>query len=726
LLQRTFWLATAALAITGAPAVAQPPKPATAPPAKPAGPAVGEVIIQGAPPPVRTSIDRQSYSVTSDLQATTGSISDALRNVPSVEVDVNDNVSLRGDPNVTIMIDGKPSGMFKGEGKGQALQNLPADRIERVEVITNPTAAFDPEGSAGVINLITKKDRKLGYTASVRANVGSMGRRNAGASGSRTEGKFTFSGDLSYRHDSLKQTGRGERATFDAATGGFRRTEQDTTASGSARIVNGRAGVDYDPDAKTRVSAELRGLDVRFENTAFDVFDEISALGVPSRGYDRISTFDQGRKSLEGTLSYRRKVAEDHELYVSVSREQSEEDRMRPSYFYNRLPTVSESYENILFDSRIRETLAKIEYSRPLPGEVKLKVGYNFDADDNDYDNRGVRGPNSEAATPVASLTNLFRFDQQVHAVFATYERPFGKVTALAGLRLEAVRIDIEQVTQTIRAENDYLRLYPSLHLRHELTETQQLRASYSRRIQRPSPLDYNPFRVYLDPQNFREGNPRLRPAETDSFELGYQYRKAGATYLATLYYRSVQDAVNDVTRDIGGGVFLTRRENIGEGRSAGLELVANGRLTPKLTYNVSGNAFWAELDGRGLGFGSTKRDGVTVTGRANVSWQVTDKDFLQVNGFVNGKRLTPQGYAEPFGMLNLGYRHKFNDQVSGVVTVQDVLGSFRDKRVIDTPTLKDVQRYNPRNRGVFVGLTWAFGGRQRDPGFDFGGGPPS
>lgn len=727
MLQRAFWLATAAFAITGSSALAQPaPAQRPAPPARQApATGVGEVIIQGAPPPVRTSIDRQSYSVAGDLQATTGSIGDALRNVPSVEVDVNGNVSLRGDSSVTILIDGKPSGMFKGEGKGLALQNLPADRIDRVEVITNPSAAFDPEGSGGVINLVTKKDRKLGYTASVRANIGSMGRQNGGVSGSRTEGKFTFSGDLSYRHDSLKQEGHGERATFDAAANGFRQTVQDTIASGAANVLNGRIGVDYDPDAKTRVSAELRGLDVDFANTAYDVFDETSALGVPTRGYDRTSTFEQGRKSLEGTLSYRRKEADDHELYVSVSRELNDEDRDRPSSFHNRLPSVSDTYENIVFDGRIRETLGKVEYSRPLPGEAKLKVGYNYDADDNDYDYRGVRGATPDTAVPVASLTNLFKFDQQAHAVFGTYERPFGDVTVLAGLRLEAVMIDLDQVTQNIQAENDYVRLYPSLHLRYELTENQQLRASYARRIQRPMPLDYNPFRVYLDPQNFREGNPDLKPAETDSFEFGYQYRKAGATYLATLYYRDVSDAVNDVTRDIGGGVFLTRRENIGESRSAGLELVANGRLTRRLTYNVSGNAFWAQLDGRGLGFGSATRDAVTVTGRGNLSWEVTKKDFLQVNGFVNGKRLTPQGYAEPFGMLNLGYRHKFNDRISGVVTVQDVLGTFRDKRVIDTPTLKDVQRYKPNNRGIFVGLTWSFGGRQRDPGFDFGGGPP-
>jgi outer membrane receptor protein involved in Fe transport len=359
---------------------------------------------------------------------------------------------------------------------------------------------------------------------------------------------------------------------------------------------------------------------------------------------------------------------------------------------------------------------------------VKLKLGYAYDADDNDYDNKGFRGTGPGDLTPTASLTNLFKFDQQVHAIYGAYERPVGQLTALAGLRVEAVKIDLNNVTQAIQADNDDVSLYPSLHLGYDVGEGQKLTASYSKRIQRPQPQDYNPFRVYQDPQNFRQGNPDLKPAVTDSFELGYQYRKNGRIWLATLYHREVRDAVNDVTRDIGNGVFLTTRANLGESQSTGLELVANGRLPWKVSYNVSGNLLHSQIDGTGLGFGSGKRSAYTASGRASLSWQATDKDFVQLSGFLNSKRLMPQGYGAPAGMLNLGYRHKFSDQLSGVVTVQDLLSTFRDKRVIDTPTLKDVQRYEPKVRGVFVGFTYAFGGgRQRDPGFDFGqggGGP--
>jgi outer membrane receptor protein involved in Fe transport len=728
LFQRTLWLAGTAAAILAGPVLAQPAGAAKAPaaPADKSQPAVGEVIIQGAPPPMRTDIDRNSYSVANDLQATTGSIGDALRNVPSLEVDVQGNVALRGDPNVTILIDGKPSGQFQGENRAQALQNLPADSIERVEVITNPSAAFDPNGSAGVINLISKKTRKPGVNGSVRGNVGSQGRQNAGVSASYREGPLTLSGDANLRHDSIKQRFSRERAITEAS-GRVRESLQNGTQGGRVDVISGRIGVDYDIDAKSRLSGELRINHVDFRDRSYERFDE-TADGVVTRAYDRIGQNDQARTSVTGTLRFRHTFAADHTLDIDVSRELQDGYNTRVYDVFARVPDAPDPFERIRFDARWWKTTGKVEYARPLPDKAKLKLGYSLDADDNDYDNTGVRGASEATATPNAALINFFRFDQQVHAVYGTYERPVGKLSVLAGLRVEAVLIDINSVTQAIKAENDDVSLYPSLHLSYALSEDQKLKASYSKRIQRPNPGEYNPFRIYQDPQNFRAGNPALEPQKTSSFEVGYEYRKGGQIYQSTFYYRDVRDSVNDVVRDLGGGVFLTTRANVGKSRVAGVEFVANGRFTRELTYNVSGNVYWNEIDGRGLGAGGRVRDGWTASGRANLSWQATSRDFLQLNAFLNGERLSPQGSIKPQGGLNLGYRHKFDDRLSGVVTVQDVFSTLKYKGVIDTPTLRDVQIFEPQVRGVFVGLTYTFGGgKARDPGFDFGGGgPPS
>ena len=711
---RTFWPASAALVLVSQPALAQqpPPKPAAAKPAAPADKApatAGEIVVEGAPPPVRTSIDRNSYSVANDLQATTGSISDALRNVPSLEVDVQGNVALRGDTNVTILIDGKPSGQFQGDNRGQALQNLPADSIDRVEVITNPSAAFDPNGSAGIINLVTKKTRKPGLNGSVRANVGAQGRQNAGASGSYRNGKLTLSGDASWRHDSIKQDFSRERQITEAA-GRVRESLQSGTQGGRINTVNLRGGADYDVTDKTRLSVELRYARFDFRDRSYERYDErVGALTTDA--YDRSGRNDQDSEQFAGTVRLHHSFGDDHTLDLDFGRERNGVDALRTFTAQARGPSSATPFEQFGFANVLWKTTAKAEYARPLPSSAKLKLGYSLEADDNEYDNRGARGASPSTAAPDPALINLFRFDRQVHAAYGTYERPIGKLTVLAGLRAEAMLIDIDQVTQAIRAENDDVALYPSLHLSYALTDTQRLKASYSKRIQRPNPFDYNPFRVYQDPQNFRAGNPDLEPQKTDSYELGYEYRKSGAIYQATFYYRDVRDSVNDVVRDMGGGVFLTTRANVGESRTAGVEFVANGRLTRELTYNVSGNAYWTEIDGRGVGFGGRVRDGWTVQGRGNLSWQATPDDFLQLNAFVNGERLSPQGYIKPMGGINLGYRNKFSDRFSAVVTAQDVFSTIKFKSVIDTPTLHDVQVFEPQARGVWIGFTYTFGG---------------
>lgn len=726
-LRKSFLFAAAAtMALAAGPAFAQAPaKPAAAPAKPPAGATVEGVIIQGAPPPVRADIDRKSYSVANDLQATTGSISDALRNIPSVDVDIQGNVSLRGDPNVTIMIDGKPSGLFRGDGKGQALQSLAADQIERVEVITNPSAEFKPDGTGGIINLITKKSHKAGLTGGVKANLGTSNRGNVSGNIAYATKPLTLAADASYRRDAFRQRFTDTRSAFDPTLNGFRSQLDDTASKFHADILTLHGSADYDPDPKTRLGAELRFQAFHFDGVFDETLNRALPSGAPDLAYDRTGGTTQSRRDLEGTVRFNRKLATDRELSGSATVEWQTDHRDRVGLTDFSLPVQPDAFDENLVRNRFWRTEAKVTYATPLPGGAKLKTGYEFDGDDNDYGNSGFRGPSAALRVPDPALLNQFNFTQAIHAAFATYERPFGDLTVLAGLRLEAVRIDLDQRTQGIQGKNDYDRAYPSLHLSYKIDEAQQLTASASRRVQRPQPLDFNPYRQYLDPQNYRMGNPGLKPQQTDSYELGYQYRKNGTILLATAYYRDGKDQVSDVTRDLGNGVFLSTRANIGSFQTAGLELVANGRLPHRLSYNVSSNLYWNQIDAAGLGFGASDRSGYTVSGRAALNWQATPKDFLQVSGFVNGRRLTPQGYSKPFGMLNLGYRHKVDDQLSFVVTVQDAAKTFRDRRVIDTPLLKDEVRARGDFRGVFVGFSYAFGGKSKDSGFDFQAAPP-
>ncbi len=727
--RRVILLATAAI-LAPAAAYAEQAEPAPAPPpaekkAESAEDAteVRGVTVTSQRDGLRVDIDRRSYSVANDLQATTGSISDALRNIPSVEVDVQGNVSLRGDSNVTILIDGKPSALFSGENRGDALQQLPADQIERVEVMTNPSAAYSPEGTAGIINLVTKKTRRATRSATVRANVGTDGRYNGGISGSATRGKATFAGDIGVRHDTREFAVDSERSRYDSVTDQWVDSFLSADAKGEGDSVNARGAVDYDLDDRTRLSAELRGAQFSFRSESEEAF-----LSTPL-AYGRFADSEFTHRNGSGSLRFRRQFeGSEHDLSGDLTFEHFEVEREMEAVIDFAAPVRPSEFEGI--GGRTERDLwrLKLDYNRPVGEAAKLKLGTEIETAESRYDNYGERGPIGGPIVADPALTNLFLYDQDIAAAYVTFQRPFGDaVTAQFGLRAEAVRIDINQVTSGIVEDNDYTGLYPSLHLSWDVAENQQLTASYSRRIQRPGPQDLNPYVVYIDPQNLRSGNPDLDPQITDSFEAGWQHRKGQTYYLATVYYREARDGVTDVVQDLGGGVFLTTRENLARSRSGGLELVANGRLTSTLTYSLNGNLFWNEIDASGLTFGRD-REGTSLRASGSLNWQVTPNDFLQLSGFVRGETITPQGYMEPGGMLNLGYRHKFSDKLSFVLTAQDLFGTLGMEQVIDTPVLRERTEREFNARALYVGLTWTFGAPRRQPerfDFDTSGGPP-
>ncbi len=706
---------------TSAPASAPAPL-ADKPPAT-----VSEVVVNAKAPPVQTGIDRRSYSVSSDLHAQSGSAADALRNIPSVEVDPQGNVSLRGDPNVTILIDGKPSTQFQGDNRGPALQQMPASRIERVEVMTNPSAASGADGSGGVINLVTAHAKGPGRSGSLRASVGSGHRQSVSAGFGLNDGPLSLTGDLGLRHDTQKQETGEDRLRPDALTGGFDATRQDGVVHLEGRSANGRLGLDYDLDPALRLSGETHAVGIRFVLGGLSRFRLSDPSGATTQLFDRALDIRQIRTNAGASAGLRRQLPGDgHQFSLNLSYDASNDDRIRSGRTTALSPIAPDAFDQQRLDYRLSQADLKGDYVRPLAQGAVLKAGFDLQHTDNAYNNRGFLGAAPGALSPNAALTNLFEFRQRLDQAYVTWEQPLGAVSVLAGLRVEDVRIDLNQVTQGRVDHNNYVHAYPSLHLAWKLSDTDTASASYSRRVQRPQPEEFNAFRFLLDPLSYRAGNPALRPQQTQSFEFGYERRAGPSLYLATLYYRQNEDVVSDVVRDLGGGVLLNTRENLATTRNGGLELIANRKLSRTVSLNLSGNLFWNEFDPQPLA-GSPRRSLVTGFGRANLDWQATPTDFVQFNLLFSGRRLSAQGYAAPTGALNLGWRHKLDDRVALVITAQDALGTARDRFVIDTPQLKSVVTRRTDSRILFAGFTWTFGGgRARDPAFEFDRGTPS
>lgn len=713
--------------------LAPQPSASQPPPAKPdraatdkAGTVTGVTVTSQANQ-TQLSIDRRSYDVSRDLQTTTGSIADALRNVPSVDVDLNGKVSLRGDPNVTIMIDGRPSNMFKGPGAGLALQSLPADQIERVEVITNPTAAYSPEGTAGIINLVTKKGRGAGASGSVRANLGTGGRRSAGASASYNSARLTLSGDASWRTDPQHSISDTAFTAIDPSTGAATTTQEHADVRGPLSLWNVRGGADYDVTDATRLSAELRHTDFRFHPQSVTTERVLGPSGAEVGAIDE-GELDLGpdRRDTEGRVGLRHKFAgDDHVLTVDLSRERTREDTDTTESELFEQPVQPKRFRQLGVHNRLIQTELKADYSRPMPAAGKLKTGYDLKVDDNDYLNTATLGTSAADAQPDPGQTNFFRYRRSINAAYATYEQPFGDLTVLAGLRLEDVRLRLNDPTTRFAAGRDELDAYPTLHLAYRLSDVQQLTLSYSHRVQRPDPGDLDPFR-FIQGFSARQGNPDLRNADTHAFEAGWQYKAGGTYYLATAFYRLNEHGFTDVLADIGGGVLLDTPQNLVKSRNAGLELVANGHLGKTLSYNLSGDLYYAQIDaqaGAGTPGFAGKRSALTGGGRASLSWQPTAKDLFQVSGQLTARKLTPQGFIEPMTLIFLGYRHRFDDRLSLVVTAQDPFDIYRFKQVLDTPALTLRSTARGRIQAAFVGLVWSFGAAGKRPhpaDFDF------
>ncbi len=693
---------------------------------------VGGVVIGGGrQSDVRTSIDSTSYSLAEDLQAKTGSLADALRNIPSVDVDPQGNVSLRGDSNVTILIDGRPSGMLSGDGRAQAILSMPADQYARIEVMTNPSAAYSPEGSGGVINLITKPTApKQGQTAtgSLRANIGDNERWNAGISGNYQSNKLTLSGDLSARHDLSQQSGDRVRERLDPLTGAVLATTRQTQAlEGPSDVIFGRFSADYRLTDKLTLTGELRGNLIDNNGEGRDFYETTNTASVVTSRFTREGDFNFSGDNIGVTArGVRRFGGAGHEWTneVRVDRNKGHVSLFAETDFDT--PTAPNLFERT--DNRFLLNVLGLTsgYVRPMPDDGKLRAGYELEYRDVGFNNGTSRGPAKNALVADPFVTNRFDLNQAVHALYATYERPFGKLSAQVGLRLEYADIQLNQVTTGIEADQSYFRAYPTLHVGYQITDAQQIKASYSRRIQRPPPFLLNPFVSYQDPLNLRSGNADLKPQETDSYEVMWQMRAGQTFYQATAYLRDTDQAFTEVQTDVGGGVLLTRPENLGSRRDYGVELVANGPITKTLKYNASLNVFQQEIDAAGLP-GATDRSGTVVTGRASLSWQPTPEDFVQLSGFYQGESLTAQGSRESGGMLNLGYRRKLTDKLAFQLTARDLLDNFGDVTTAETASFTDRNERTFGGRAVFIGLTWTFGAapkREREPTFDFSAPP--
>lgn len=682
----------ATLALSASLAAAQSETPAT-------------VVVAGKRADVINKIDRKVYRADADLQSSTGSAADLLNNIPAVDVDIDGNVSLRGDASVTVLIDGKPSSQMQGAARGGALMGFSAADIEQIEIITSPSAEFKPDGAGGIINIVTKKNRKRGGAGQMLANLGNDGRHNGSFSGSYNTGVLDLSGSMGNRKDWRRRITDNQTGAPGALPTSSHQVQDETNDR-----WYGKGGVKFAPNDKQTIALAL-DYATRTEHRLFA--QDTNPPGAPA--YQRFGHGGGPRTDAGATLSLDQKLSQPGEaLSFYLQRSHSIETNLYDYQAVHASPALQRDFNQQVFD------VSKFAgaYVRPDGEGATLKMGYDVEYNHDAFNNWSATGA-GEPPTVNPAANNHFRYKQAVNAAYTTYSLKLGALEALGGLRFEQVDIHTLQRISGDASAQHYRKLYPTLNLLYTLDDKDVLSFGYSKRVKKSDPEDLNPYINAADPNNLRQGNPALRPQLTDALELGFHREAGGASYNLTAYYRRSRDGDSDVVIPLGNDIVLLTKVNMPASQSGGLEFSAAGKLLAGLSYNVSGNMFYNEINGQAVA-GGANRSNVGFNGKGTLDYQLGARDRVQVGANYRGKRLTPQGYNMPFNVVNVGYRHQIDEQWTLVATLSDAFNGQRMRRVYATPTFSGNYRRQQLGQVAFLGLAYSLGGTRKGKDAEF------
>ena len=679
-------------------------------------------------------IDRQVYDVKADPASSNDTVADTLNKVPSVAVDADGAVTLRGRSNVQIYVDGKPSAMMQGENRAAAINALPAGDLESVEVINNPGAQFGNEGGGGpILNLVMRRERTPGGFASVSANAGTEGRFNANSFGSYTTGRMSAQGGVYARRDNRGSTGETVRERIDPASGAVARSVTNSTSDTRNDAVGLNGSLSYNLGDKDVIAATLMAGASESDALSTQRYRGANFAGITDSDYLRTSGRDGSNRNYSLSTRLDHKGDEQGEIFkmdLRLSRAKNEGDRpIFTDYTVRPINAqAARTRQNNLNENRIVDFTGDYE----LPGERGIfKTGYKLAQNRSVFDNGYFDIEDGTLAERInTTRTNRFELDEKTAALYASYQwrinRDWG---VLGGLRAEYTDLDLFQATTNVRASNHYLDAIPSAFVTYGWSDDTTIRLSYAHRIRRPGAGDLNPFVIYVDEFNVSSGNPELQPSDSDSLELGMETKLGKVDTNLRLYARRDTDLISERRFFLANNVLLTTRENAGTSNSGGLEFSFGGKVTEKLSLNTSGNLGYSEQTVLGSA-GNDKRSATSISGRARIGYQLDRMNSFQLMLNAQGKTLLGEGYREPSATADFNYRRQLSQAMSLVVNVTDLFDSQKSDVITETDRLRQTSINRFDGRTFSVGLNYRFGSfgnngqRPGGPGMRGPGGP--
>jgi ferric enterobactin receptor len=677
------------------------------------------ITVSAEAAPAGFAPDRNTYS-TRDMPGTTGGdATDVLRNVPAVEIDQDGRPSLRGNTNVVVQINGRPSPMT-GEQLGSFLQQLPSNMVERVEVIPNPSARYEPEGMAGIINIVLKQNADLGLSGGLIAGVGTGGRYNGSGNLGYQAGPLTLFGSYGFRHDERANTGYNYLERYGVAGGDpVLRLDQDIDGSFdmSSHIFNGSADLRLsERDVLSGTSMLSMG---SFDNSNLNRYFERDGSNAVTRRYTGRSAVEFTDMTFDGSLSFRRTIVpQQHELLVEARVNRNDHDN--DNDFTEQVLTADGQpanatplLQNLATDALTTVSSLQVDYSRPFGERTKLETGYKgiLRGLDNDlgvteFDYGQGRWVNNTLRS------NAFEYDEMVNAAYAVLNQGVGPVDVQAGLRAEYTDREFYLRNTDETYPKDYWSFFPSALAAWNLDTQRQVRLSYSRRIQRPDTRLLNPFGFNEDQRNRMEGNPALEPEYTNAFELAYQHSFPMGSMQVTPFFRRTDNAIRRI-REVRGDTTISTFSNLDTSDSYGADLNGSLRMG-RVSGFASFSAFRTVTDAGSAG-DSYSSDGFGWSARVSGNVTVTPRLDLQAFVMYRAPMDVEQGRIGAMTFSNISLRQKvMGDKGSVSLRVMDPLNRMGFSSRTTDPLYLQLNERQFNGRAAYLTFSYNFGQQPR------------
>lgn len=626
------------------------------------------------------TLDKRVFNVGKDLANRGGTAEDILDNVPSVTVDIDGAVSLRGSSGVRILINGRPSGLV-GADNANGLRSIPSSMIESVEVITNPSARYEAEGMAGIINIILKKDTRGGFNGSFDVNAGWPLQSGVGANINYRKGKINWFASYGLRYRENDGGGKSYSETVQPDQLFIQDQIQDRNRTSWSNSV--RAGVDYFLSDKENLTGSFLYRNSNEDNLAtisyLDYIDNFPANLTSST----IRTDDQieDENNLEYSVNYRKEYTNrNHELKASV--QFSDKGESQYSDFLEVAEVVvGESIRDVVQrstnDEGEKTWLFQLDFTKPIGKDGKFELGARSSLRNigNDYIVE-QQNENNQFET-LAGLTNNFNYDENIHAVYGIFGNKMGKISYQIGLRGEYSEVLTELITTGEINDRDYFNLFPSGHFNYEFSQGNSIQLSYSRRLRRPRFWDLNPFFTFSDSRNTFQGNPNLDPEATNSYEIGHIKIWEGFTLTSSLFYRHTTDAIQRILTFNSDGSTNRSPANLATRDDYGAEVTFAYSSLSWLRLDGNVNAFQTKTDGGNVDQNLQAND-FTWFGRFTSRFTFWNKTDLQLRFNYRAPVETTQGVSKSIATLDIGITKDISSNSTLTLSVRDAFNSRR------------------------------------------------